>query len=801
MTTGVKWAAIGLPFLLGAGFARAQTMGLPAPMSGDCTTNATGTVVCTKANGVALANSATTDATNAANITSGVLPLAQVPVLTGAKLPTGAPGTVTSYNAAGVQAPAAAPLYTATVGPIKVAPFAVSAQTAAGTLIGPANGATSYRIANITNGARLLTSGVVTQVKTFIGTTTGATGLYFELWRVNSSGTFNLVCRSANLLSGVTNSAANTFALTTPCNAQGGDYPAMVVTGSFSGATPFSSSTAYPAAAYPTYAASNAQMGSTEDFLGGTTGATYAAVQNAPIEVYEAKGPVVVGLGDSKMQGIPLSGDFLQAAGNYSFPVAAQANYSTATTGTSLIDLSNQPIAWVGRILGYTFANLGITGSTSTTQLAQSLPTALALKPAVLVLSGTINDAAFSVPTNTSVANFTSMYNQAIAAGVQKVVMTGVEPAGYSSEAVWSNATYGPDALNAGLKSFCQAQAQCVWIGDQVMAALGQYRTGGAAGSLHNIQPAYAAADNLHFNNAGAQMMGLLEANAIEPPTAVGTAVAVPNVFGTATRSRAVVTAGHDGSLGWRWQDVRDYLQMDSQGLDNAPMTAGAAAPGQQSVGCVTFAAGKGYVRCDGGLTWSQQNQTLTAATVYAPMLKTGYYGNTQFAATGTYTGLTFNANNTDGSRLGLVGGGSSDSNLYVDVPAGGAITLRVGNAIVASQSATAFSTKHLVGNSASPTVAVGAAAASCTVAGTDVAFTLTCTTGASPAAGVLGTVTFAGAYGAAPHFAAPGAMSAASAAASASVFATSSTTALTVSTANALAASTSYAWHYVLVQ
>ena len=96
----VVTAAIWLPFLLGAGALGghrldAQTTGLPPVLSGDCTVNAAGVAACTRTNGTAFAPSAVTDATNATNITSGTLPVAQVPIIPSTKVSGLAPSATT----------------------------------------------------------------------------------------------------------------------------------------------------------------------------------------------------------------------------------------------------------------------------------------------------------------------------------------------------------------------------------------------------------------------------------------------------------------------------------------------------------------------------------------------------------------------------------------------------------------------------------------------------------------------------------------------------------------------------------
>jgi len=81
-----------------------QTSGVPPLVSGDCSVTANGVMICTKTNGTAFVASATTDTTNAANISSGILPVARTAAISGDVNKAAGAGslTVTGINGASV---------------------------------------------------------------------------------------------------------------------------------------------------------------------------------------------------------------------------------------------------------------------------------------------------------------------------------------------------------------------------------------------------------------------------------------------------------------------------------------------------------------------------------------------------------------------------------------------------------------------------------------------------------------------------------------------------------------------------
>ncbi len=77
----------------------------PQTVGGDCSLANSGAITCTKTNGTVFAASATTNALNASNITSGTLPHAQLPALVSADIPNNSANTTgTAANVTGTVA-------------------------------------------------------------------------------------------------------------------------------------------------------------------------------------------------------------------------------------------------------------------------------------------------------------------------------------------------------------------------------------------------------------------------------------------------------------------------------------------------------------------------------------------------------------------------------------------------------------------------------------------------------------------------------------------------------------------------
>jgi hypothetical protein len=224
--------------------------------------------------------------------------------------------------------------------------------------------------------------------------------------------------------------------------------------------------------------------------------------------------------------------------------------------------------------------------------------------------------------------------------------------------------------------------------------------------------------------------------------------------------------------------------------------------------------AGQQYTFSPSAFTANTVNTTtVNATTVTTTGLTAGYQGRAQIAAGGSsgYSNFTLNGNNADGSRIGFIGGGTSDPNLYLDVPAGGAFDFRVNNVHDitftgdggGTVQTNVLQTQQVTGSGSTPAVTVGAAAgsgASGSVSGTPLSGVLTLTTGGTPSAtGSLATIGWALPSATPPQGCSLMPRNAAAASATGTIYTGAPATGgWTVSVgATALSGSTTYAWSY----
>lgn len=252
-----------------------------------------------------------------------------------------------------------------------------------------------------------------------------------------------------------------------------------------------------------------------------------------------------------------------------------------------------------------------------------------------------------------------------------------------------------------------------------------------------------------------------------------------------------------------RWDSGYSLFALDSATGEDFLYYAPQVSTAQWTLG------GTQYTFAPTGFTANVVNASSVSTTGFTA----GYQGRAQIAAGGTsgYSNFTLNGNNADGSRIGFIGGGSSDPNLYLDVPAGGSFDFRVNNVHDITFTADAggtvqtnvVQTQQVTGSGSTPAVTVGTAAgsgASASVSGTPLSGVLTLMTGGTPSATAsVANIGWALPSGTPPQGCSLMPRNAAAASATGTIYTGApSTSGWTVNVgAAALAGSTSYAWSY----
>ncbi len=257
-----------------------------------------------------------------------------------------------------------------------------------------------------------------------------------------------------------------------------------------------------------------------------------------------------------------------------------------------------------------------------------------------------------------------------------------------------------------------------------------------------------------------------------------------------------------------RWDSGYDLFELDTSNGEDSLFYS------PQVSAAVWTLGGQSFTFAPSGFTANNVNTTnVTSTTLATTSLTAGYQGRAQLAPGGTagYSNFTLNGNNSDGQRVGFIGGAPGDPSLYLDVPTGGHFYFRANGSGVFTLSTTAGGTaaanvvqaQQVTGSGAAPGITAGSAGgtgASATVSGTALSGVLSVTTGTSPSSSsTLATTSWTLPSTTAPQGCALMPRNAAAAAVSGTIFTGApSTSGWTVNVGTtALAASTNYTWSY----
>lgn len=380
-------------------------------------------------------------------------------------------------------------------GSVQVGPYPSVAGGSAN--FGPSAGETALEFVTVGQIFRIRQDGAINQIKARLPSITGITGFYLKIWRLQGSA-FDLVGTSANLVGSIS-AGTNTITLGTTVNAQIGDYiGARVEYSGGASAQVLVSSAASPTAflSQPTitYSVTNATPATSQYNWAGQTALSGASVV---VEVFMAA-PIFVAMGDSITSGAPTMMSFSDNWQNTQ-PIAGPYPHA----GSFPYVLS--------QMLGVSHQNMGHTGEETGTMASRFAADVVAKNPIFCTIMGGVNDLLHGETNASIIANLTSMYAAAFAAGI-KIVACGILPfKAFVGGGATTAMLQARDTINATISSLVTGTYGGIYISPDPM---GVYFSGGDPNNLWVLN--YSAnSDFLHPGPAGYEVISRNIKNAL----------------------------------------------------------------------------------------------------------------------------------------------------------------------------------------------------------------------------------------------------------------------------------------------
>lgn len=393
-------------------------------------------------------------------------------------------------------------------GTVNVVPYLTQAVHVSG-LVGY-NGIREYT--TIHNQYRIRQSGTITQVAIGVRDTTDLRELYVRIWRKSGMNSYDSIGQSENLRDSVPNDARKVIVLASPITGvQEGDFVALKLRATSTN---------------PNFGDVVLTDSHVWSAVGGHAATRYAwesqtdvADRALPVECFMSP-PRFAFIGHSHTAS---NAGFCNASSAYcsflaSFPHEFEVYGEAALPATTI-----------------TYQNMGIGGDNTTQILARVKTDLTALLPTYGVILVGVTDINQGTSTTTIEANYQAILDSCRAYGIKPITV---------NMCPWTKGTNAQMQQSDSIWTWLQTQQStyCTILANP-RSYVGQFRAGGDANNLWDIQATYDARDSLHFNSAGYQQIAKAVWDAVAAAGG-GSAVSLTPIVTTAAATGVGTTSG-----------------------------------------------------------------------------------------------------------------------------------------------------------------------------------------------------------------------------------------------------------------